>query len=133
MAIDQYEGDPTRFTRTIGPTVIRTALNDNVARSNSGLANIHDEGQFALQHDSIVDGLGAVHEGVARAFAGVRRGSGGTYFGEMRLSLLWRKGMQSIVLGRDFKHADPRAVPRWRESDLVLERLARCPIDRRGC
>jgi hypothetical protein len=78
LAIDQYEGNPTRLTRTVGPAVIRTALDDNVARSNGGLANVHDEGQVALSHDSIVDGFGAVHEGVARACSGVRRGSGGT-------------------------------------------------------
>jgi hypothetical protein len=72
LTVDQYKGDPASLARTVGPTMIGTALDNDVAGSNRGFADIHDECQLALEHDSIVDGLGAVHEGVARACAGVR-------------------------------------------------------------
>ena len=48
--------------------MVGAALDHDVARIDRGFALIHDQHQLAFDDDAVVDGFGAVHQRVARAF-----------------------------------------------------------------
>jgi hypothetical protein len=41
LAIDQDKGDTAVFSRSIGPTVIGSALNHNITREDGGFTLVH--------------------------------------------------------------------------------------------
>lgn len=92
--------------------MIRAALHDDVARPANGLALVHDQNQFAFQHDAVVDGFGAVHVRVFRSSADARRGIARAHFGKVRARLFGRYGIQLVPFGRDVEHADVSAFAR---------------------
>src|SRR5690606_16203647 len=70
LAVDQNERDAARFAGPVCPAVIRAALDDDVAGTGDGLALVENQRDLPVEHDAVVDRLGAVHEGVPRAAPG---------------------------------------------------------------
>src|SRR5277367_3798175 len=81
--VDQDKSDSAITSRAIGPTVIGTPLNHDVARASGGLAVIYQQSDFALEHDPVVDRLGAMHERMTGVAAAVSRCACGTHFREV--------------------------------------------------
>src|SRR5690606_7692964 len=131
LTVDQNERDAARLAGAVRPAVIRAALDHDVAGAADGLAFVENQRDLAFEDDPVVDRLGAVHERVPRAAAGVRRRIGGTDFGEVRACLFGRDRREARILGRYLEHANPRAVLRRRENDAVLGRLAARAVDAR--
>lgn len=67
-ACNQHKGNTSRFTGAVGPGMVGSTLNQNIARSQHGLFFIHDGSQLSFQHERVVHGVRAMH---ARMFAGL--------------------------------------------------------------
>jgi len=61
LGIDQNESDAGAFVAAIGPGVIGTALDHDVALPQLHRRIVHVHLDLAFDHDDVVDGLGAVH------------------------------------------------------------------------
>jgi hypothetical protein len=67
--------------------MIGPALNHDVTRLHYDLPIIHEQCDLSLQNDAVVNRLSAVHVGMTRTGARVRRGVDGTDFREQCLRL----------------------------------------------
>src|SRR5690606_9825551 len=84
LAVDQNERDAARLAGAVRPAVIRAALDHDVAGAADGFALVQNQRDFPFEDDAVVDRLGAVHEGVPRAAAGLRRRDGSARAGASR-------------------------------------------------
>src|SRR5258707_4374176 len=59
--VDQHKGDAGAPVAAIGPGVVGAALDHDVARLHLHRRIVHVHLDLALEHDDVIDGLGAVH------------------------------------------------------------------------
>src|SRR5690606_17832504 len=135
FAVDEDEGDAAVASGTVGPAMVGAALDHDVTGPHHRFADVHYQREFALQHDAIVDGLGAMHEGMAAraARAAFDRCVRGANLGEMGLDLFRRQRIERGIIRRDVEHANAGSALGWHELDALFRGFAGIAVDgRRG-
>src|SRR6202011_2971686 len=129
FAIYEDEGNAAVLSGTIRPSMIGTALDDNVASFHQRFSGVHNQRNFALKNDSVIHGLSAMHKRVTGCATSMPRCLRSTDLGEV-LTRLFRADLLHIFgLRGKVKNADPRA-PWWRsQGQLALRRLTRASVD----
>jgi hypothetical protein len=89
--IEEDEQHPGRLGTSVAPGVVRSELDDDVARPESYLA-LQDRPDLAAEHDTIVDGLRPMHKLVRRARVG-----GGRRYVLVRHRVLFLSGGMSTT------------------------------------
>ena len=67
LTVDQHVEHAHRLAGAVAPGVVGAALDDDVAGGELNLALVQHKIDFAVEHDRIVHGLGAVHQWMAAA------------------------------------------------------------------
>ena len=62
FAVDQHKCHAAGIARTVRPGMVRPVLDHDIAGPDNGFSPIEHQRYLAFQHDSVVDGLRAVHE-----------------------------------------------------------------------
>src|ERR1700730_10726424 len=95
FAIYEDEGNAAVLAGTIRPSMIGTALDDNVASFHQRFSGVDNQRNFALKNDSVIHGLGAMHERVTGCAASMPRCLRSTDLGEV-LTRLFRADLLHI-------------------------------------
>lgn len=120
--VNQNEQHPARPFTPIGPSMVGPALDHDAARSDLHLLVVQHQNDLTVDHDPVVDGLGAVHQRMLCPCPG-RGCPGSANLIPRFLNAVYILSMKLGRLGRKVHEPDSRPVPGRRQDQRAGGRV----------